>query len=59
MNALDEIKAWRRRHERCNGFSKHYYQDGSNILEDNYDEIVAALEEQGKKKPFNVRNSRK
>jgi NAD-dependent DNA ligase len=49
VSALEEIKSWKRRHEKCNGFSKNYYRDGSNVLEDNYDEIIEALEDKEEK----------
>ena len=45
MSALEELKDWKRRQDRCNGFSKNKYKDGSDVLEDNYDEIIKALEE--------------
>ncbi len=43
MSALEELRAWKRRQDRCNGFSKHKFKDGSDVLEDNYDEIIEAL----------------
>jgi len=42
--AILELKAWRKRQDRCNGFSKNKHKDGSDVLEDNYDAIIRCLE---------------
>ena len=35
--ALDEVRAWKRRQDRDNGFSKNKHRDGSDVLENNLD----------------------
>jgi len=38
-----EMLAWKKRQDRCNGFSKNKDRDGSRILEDNFEILELVL----------------